>query len=244
MRQFGLIGNPLSHSLSPAYFSEKWKREGVEGCRYSLFPLASIAEFPLLWVQHPELKGLNVTSPYKQEVLACCDRIREDAAAIGATNVVFKDRDGRITACNTDHLGFLRLLENCSLPIPQALVLGSGGAAKAVAYCLKQKGIPFLNVSRKARYGSLTYAEISAKVLQECPLVVNATPLGMGKWSGQCPDIPYEALSPKHILIDLIYSPEESLFLRKGREKGCETHNGLPMLHAQADASWEIWRSL
>ena len=242
MRQYGLIGNPVAHSLSPDYFAGRWQQEGVTDCRYGLFPLQSLRELPALLQSHPELVGLNVTSPFKEEVLACADRTTEEAARIGGANVlVIKNR--RITlACNTDHLGFDRMLEQIR-PLPQAaLVCGSGAAAKAVRYSLERHGVRTAIASRKNGADRICYDAIDSNILQQHQLIVNATPLGMGAFAGQMPPLPYEALTPSHLLVDLVYHPEQTAFLQTGKRKGCRTIGGLAMLQGQADAAWEIWK--
>lgn len=241
MRQFGLIGNPVAHSLSPEYFSRKWENEGIQDCDYRLFPLQSLRELPELLRTNPELRGLNVTSPFKEEVLAFADRTTEAAARIGGANVLVI-RNRRITiACNTDHLGFDRILEQIR-PLPEAaLICGSGGAAKAVRYSLERHDVRTTVASRHSGTDRIRYDAIDTDIMQQHTLIVNATPLGMGSHIGECPPLPYQALTPNHIMADLNYLPAETLFLQKGKEMGCRCLNGLDMLHGQADAAWEIW---
>ena len=242
MRQYGLIGNPVAHSLSPDYFAGRWQQEGVTDCRYGLFPLQSLRELPALLQSHPELVGLNVTSPFKEEVLACADRTTEEAARIGGANVlVIKTR--RISlACNTDHLGFERILEQIR-PLPQAaLVCGTGAAARAVRFSLERHQIRTILLSRRSGPGRVAYGAVTDDLLQQHQLIVNATPLGMGSHTGECPPLPYEALTPSHLLVDLVYHPEQTAFLQTGKRKGCRTIGGLAMLQGQAEAAWEIWK--
>lgn len=241
MRLFGLIGYPVAHSQSPDYFHRLWEKEGITDCRYLLFPMENPEELPGLLREYPELQGLNVTSPFKESVLEQADAVDETAARLCSANVLHICR-GKITAFNTDHLGFDRLLGKCPHLTETALICGSGGAARAVQYSLERHGIRSLMLSRKAAVGCLIYDRLSPAMLEEYPLIINATPLGMGRLSGECPPIPYEALTTEHTLIDLIYNPSETIFLKKGKAAGCFCLNGLPMLHAQADEAWKIWQ--
>ena len=267
MHLFGLIGYPIAHSLSPAYMQSRWKKEGVKDCLYQLFPLHKIEEIKELPSQYPEICGLNVTSPFKEEVLAYADKIDSTAEALQSCNVL-SIKQGQITAHNTDVVGFATLMDKLyglhtmtrvdkntitameqlsstsHLQAPKkALVLGSGGAARAVRKVLETKNIECLLVSRKkegkgfCHYDMLTESLIAAHLL-----IVNATPLGMGNLTDQAPDIPYQSLTDRHMLIDLNYLPAESLFLKKGKQQGAQVCNGLQMLYAQADASWSIWK--
>lgn len=234
---FGLIGNPVAHSLSPKYMHSKWEAEGVKDCAYHLFPVQQISEIERIIEQHPELCGLNVTSPYKEEVLAYANSIDSQVAILQSANLLCII-DGKISAYNTDTAGFAAI--GLQKPLPKrALVLGSGGAAKAVCFVLKSKGIATETVSRK---GPLDYAHLTSEQIADCQLIVNATPVGMGKLQQQAPPIPYQAITPNHTLIDLIYNPIETLFLKKGKKQGANTINGLQMFYAQADASWKIWK--
>ncbi len=241
MREFGLIGNPVSHSSSPAYFHQKWQSEGISDCRYLLFPLESLQGLSSLLDTHPDIVGLNVTSPFKQKILQMVDCVDTTASFLGSANVLRISRERKITAYNTDHIGFKRLLDDCPFLPESALVLGNGGASAAVRFCLEKRGIPYLRISRQGGNGRLSYTEVDKNILQSHRLIINATPLGMEPYSNCCPDLPYEFLSPQHLLIDLVYHPAESLFLQKGKAAGCTIRNGLSMLYAQADAAWEIW---
>jgi shikimate dehydrogenase len=241
MRQFGLIGNPVAHSLSPEYFSRKWENEGIQDCDYRLFPLQSLRELPELLEANQGLRGLNVTSPFKQEALSVADEVDETALCIGSANVLSIDNRQRITAYNTDHIGFDRILEQIR-PLPEAaLICGSGGAAKAVRYSLERHGVRTTVASRHSGTDRIRYDAIDTDIMQQHTLIVNATPLGMGSHIGECPPLPYQALTPNHIMADLNYLPAETLFLQKGKEMGCRCLNGLDMLQGQADAAWEIW---
>ena len=243
--QFGLIGYPLSHSFSKGYFGEKFAKLGLaETHRYDNYPLASIAEFPALLAQQPELRGLNVTIPYKQQVIPFLDELSAGAQAVGAVNTILFT-EGRRIGYNTDVIGFQDSLsafvaENGG-PIQSAWVLGTGGAAKAVVWVLEQLGAQVKLISRSSRDGVLSYDELTEDHVAEVDLIVNTTPLGMSPNIDTCPNIPYHCLSPQHRLYDLVYNPEETLFLRQGKQRGAATTNGYAMLLGQAEAAWEIW---
>ncbi len=243
-RIFGLIGYPVSHSFSKRYFTEKFAREGLSDCRYELFPLPSIAAFPELIAGTPSLRGLNVTLPHKETVIPHLDRLDPAAAAVGAVNTIRISPAG-CEGFNTDVIGFERSLlrwldENRARP-SAALVLGTGGAAKAVGYVLQKLGVAYRLVSRKPGPDRLTYDQVDSAVLAEHHLIVNTTPLGMAPQTGARPDLPYEQLSPEHLLYDLVYNPEKTLFLSEGEKRKSRTINGLEMLHLQAEAAWKIW---
>lgn len=245
MRRFGLIGKKLGHSFSKKYFTEKFEREGIADARYELYELQSIEELPGLLQQEPELVGLNVTVPYKQVVMPLLDALDEAAAAIGAVNVI-RITDGKTTGYNTDYLGFK---ESLSIFYPeqerkQALVLGTGGAAKAVTAALTALAIPYTSVSRKpAAEGELHYQEVTPAVLAAHNLVINTTPVGMYPAVDDCPALPYEHLTPRHYLYDLVYNPTQTLFMQQGAAAGAQAINGLDMLHGQAEAAWKIWNT-
>jgi shikimate dehydrogenase len=244
MRTFGLIGRSLSHSFSQTYFTQKFYRLGLEDCRYELFELASPRELPVLLAQHPDLAGLNVTIPYKEEVWPYLTDVASSAALVGAVNVIELRADGTLIGHNTDYVGFRESLRPFYLdrgPETRALVLGTGGAAKAVGVALRELGIPYWLVSRDALGPHLTYAELTPAVLAAHPLVINTTPLGTYPDVDACPPLPYAALTPAHYLYDLVYNPRETLFLQKGREAGAHTKNGFDMLERQAEAAWDIW---
>ena len=240
---FGLIGYPLSHSFSKRYFSEKFAKEGIEGCFYELFPIASVEMLPDILKANPNLRGLNVTIPYKQEVFSYLDAIDDEAKAVGAINTI-KIREGKLTGFNTDVYGFEVSLKNVlrnSIPQTKALVLGSGGAAKAVIYVLEKLGISYLKVSRSQTKGDVTYPEVDHSLIATHKLIINTTPLGMAPKEDTFPEIPYEALTSEHVLYDLVYNPEVTAFLKKGLDRGALIQNGLEMLYLQAEKSWEIW---
>lgn len=241
MNRYGLIGFPLSHSFSGRYFAEKFSREGISDCRYELFPLEDIAAFPELWENHPDLLGLNVTIPHKEKVIPFLTELSEVVRKTGACNCIKKTSKG-LTGYNTDVTGFETVLLRSLQPRHKAaLVLGTGGAAKAVTYVLEKNGIAFLSVSRSPGKGIITYAELDHKLISEHLLIINTTPLGMYPYTNESPDIPYESLTPDHFLFDLIYNPAKTLFLEKGECKGAFIQNGEDMLTIQAEESWRIW---
>ena len=238
---FGLIGHPLGHSFSARYFAEKFAAEGIDA-RYDNFDLADICEVENL--RH--LHGFNVTIPYKQAVIPYLDGMSDEARAIGAVNTV-RVENGRFYGYNTDVIGFRESLRDWfsedNASVRSALVLGTGGASKAVCYALTQLGIAWQLVSRTPKEGCLTYNDLrkDTSILASTALIVNCTPLGTFPNVDACPDIPYDLLTPAVRLYDLVYNPEETLFLRRGREQGCPVKNGLEMLHRQAEAAWKIW---
>ena len=244
MKAYGLIGYPLTHSFSEKYFAEKFSREGIADCSYQLFELKAIELLPQLLAAQPDLKGLNVTIPYKESVIAFLDEIDEETARIGAVNVI-KIENGQTKGYNSDYQGFKKSLENFLRPAAtiQALVLGTGGASKAVNAALRHLHIPYKEVSRNPQADQLAYHDISPAVLAAHQLIINTTPLGTYPHTGTFPDLPYEAISPQHFLFDLVYNPAETVFLQKGRQAGAQTQNGYEMLVLQAEAAWQIWNS-
>lgn len=244
MRLFGLIGYPLSHSFSKKYFEEKFKKEGLPNCRYELFPIQSIDELKELLQKHSGLEGLNVTIPYKRQVLSWLYSDKNIPEEIQACNCI-KILNGNLSGYNTDVIGFERSLQ----PLLQswhkrALVLGNGGATAAVTYVLKKLNIDFDIVSRSLHSGStFIYEEVNEKVMSENLIVINTTPIGMYPQTEQCPDIPYQYITDKHLLYDLVYNPAKSLFLQKGEQQGASIKNGEEMLILQAEESWRIWNS-
>ncbi len=245
MRKFGLIGFPLSHSFSKKFFSEKFLREEIEGCEYELYPIESTQSLPELLTANSTLFGLNVTIPHKLAVLPFLDEVDEAAKEIGAVNCISIARsEGKRTlkGYNTDAYGFEESLKPLlDTTHKKALVFGDGGAAKAVKYVLNKLGIPFLVVSRKSSNNTISYASVTNEVLEEYTILINTTPLGMSPNVGTYPEIPYNALSDKHLAYDLVYNPEETLFLQKARAHGAKIKSGLEMLYLQAERSWYIW---
>lgn len=249
MTTYGLIGYPLGHSFSRKFFTEKFEKEGIDA-QYLNFEIPSIEEFPEVIKNHPELRGLNVTIPYKQQVMQYLDDISEEAKAIGAVNVIaprFQKgegcRDVRLVGYNSDVIGFVESIKPLLQPHhKKALILGTGGASKAIRYGLEKKlGLETLFVSRSAREGMITYEEVTAEVLKEYEVIVNCSPVGMFPHVDECPALPYEAMNENNLLYDLVYNPLETLFMKKGAAQGATVKNGLEMLHLQAIASWEFW---
>jgi shikimate dehydrogenase len=247
MRRFGLIGFPLGHSFSKAYFSKKFEDEGLAAhTAYELYPLEDIGSLPALLEKEKDLSGLNVTLPHKQAVLPWLDELDESAAGAGAVNTI-KIVEGRLLGYNTDVYGFETSLLDFLRETGQtlhglsALVLGTGGASRAVVFVLKKLGVPFRILSRNSHSGDLTYSELKPDTLQAHRLVINTTPLGMYPHLDTCPDLPYQAILPGQLFFDLVYNPGKSLFLAKAEAKGAFIQNGLPMLHLQAEKAWEIW---
>ncbi len=243
MKKLGLIGNPLTHSFSEKYFAEKFVKMGTQDWVYKLFPLPTIDKLPSLLASEPDLVGLNITIPYKQQALKYIHELDNEAAKIGAINTISIGQDGRLKGSNTDVIGF----ENTLVPFIgkqiegiRALILGSGGAAKAIQYVLAKNDIPYTVVSRKASRG-VQYEDVDETMLQDNRLIINCTPVGTYPNEEQSPPIPYEYLGAKHFLYDLVYNPKKTLFLQQGSQRGAKTINGYGMLEMQAEAAWEIW---
>jgi shikimate dehydrogenase len=244
MRTFGLLGRSLAHSFSQAYFSQKFARLGLTDCRYELFELPEASDLPQLLARYPDLAGLNVTIPYKEKIWPYLTRVAPSAALVGAVNVIEFQRDGSLVGHNSDYIGFresLRKFYPLDAPNRQALVLGTGGAAKAVAIALQELAIPYQFVSRDPHGTNLTYDEVTQNLLAAHSLIVNTTPLGTYPAVTKCPPLPYSALTAQHYLFDLIYNPRETLFLQRGLAAGGHIQNGLEMLELQAEAAWDIW---
>jgi shikimate dehydrogenase len=242
MKLYGLIGYPLTHSFSKKYFTEKFQKENIADTRYELFEMADAKEVLELVKAQPQLRGLNVTIPHKEAVLPLLDAIDPAAEAIGAVNVI-RVKDGKLTGYNSDYYGFLESLRRFlgEATDVKALILGTGGAAKAVKAALHELTIPYKVVSRREENNQLTYTALNENILQEYRLIVNTSPLGMYPNTEACPDIPYQYLTSRHFLYDLVYNPEETLFMKKGQQQGAKVINGLEMLHLQAEKAWEIW---
>ena len=236
MKHYGLIGHPLGHSFSKAYFNEKFRQEGLD-CHYDNYDIEDLS-----LIKQSILLGFNVTIPYKETVIPYLDELDEVAAEVGAVNTAKVLPDGKLKGYNTDVIGFEFLTSHLSpLTSHFSLLLGTGGASKAVQYVLKKHGINFHLVSRDAKKGDYTYDQLTPEIVKDHLLIINSTPVGMAPNIDALPDIPYDAITPSHTLIDLIYNPEMTLFLRHGKQHGATTINGLAMLHAQAEASWKIW---
>lgn len=244
MRYFGLIGYPLSHSFSKAYFNHKFEQEGIPA-QYENYPIPSIEEFPVLLRQHPSIEGINVTIPYKEAVVPYLHRVSDVVSKTGACNCI-RIRNGQLEGFNTDVLGFEKSLLKSLHPMhDRALVLGTGGASKAVQFVLDKLHIPYTVISRRTdpAAGILNYDELTAELQQSAHLWINTTPLGMHPDTDSCPPVDYEQLGPSHYLYDLVYNPAETLFLKKGKERGAITENGHDMLLIQAEEGWKIWNA-
>ena len=243
MRLYGLIGYPLTHSFSKKYFTEKFEKEGLADCRFENFPIASVNELKNILRDQPELLGFGVTIPHKETVISFLNESDNAVKKIKACNCI-KIRNGKLIGYNTDVIGFERSLRSVLQPqYKKALILGTGGSAKAVEYVLKQLHILYRYVSRKPSAQNFSYEQLTPKVIEDTDLIINTTPLGMFPNIIQAPDIPYEALSDKHLLFDLIYNPEKTLFLKKGEERGAAIKNGLDMLKILAEENWMNWNS-
>jgi len=244
MDKYGLIGYPLGHSFSISYHNQRFADEGINA-KYVNFEIPSIDELPEVLSSNPELKGLNVTIPYKEKVMEFLDYISPEARAIGAVNVIKVIHEGKsiiLKGYNSDVIGFTKSIEPMLEPYhKKALILGTGGASKAVNYGLKALGLETVYVSRYERPNTIQYDKITPDVVKEYNVIVNCTPIGMYPHTEECPDLPYEAMNENNILYDLIYNPDETLFMKRGAQYGAQTKNGLEMLLLQAFASWEFW---
>ena len=243
MKTYGLIGTPLTHSFSKKYFDEKFEKLGITDVQYELFEITTLDEYPCL-IADNSLSGLNVTIPFKEKILSQLDEIDPEALTVGAVNCI-RFNNGKSKGYNTDIFGFEMsikpFLEN---NYERALILGTGGASKAVAHVLKKWNIPFHFATRSpGRDNHLSYASLSAENIHFFPLIINTTPLGTFPRIEECPEIPFASLTSDHFLVDLIYNPAESLFLQKGKQAGAQIMNGKRMLELQADKSWEIWQT-
>lgn len=243
MRVFGLIGNPLTHSFSKKYFTQKFETENITGCRYELYPLDNIDQLPGLLQQEPALEGINITIPYKEQVLAYLDEQSPAVQQIKACNCI-RIVDGKMVGHNTDVLGFQQSLQHQLKPHhTKALILGTGGAAKAVAFALEQLQLAYQYVSRRPGDNTIGYGDLTPELMQSHTLIINTTPLGTYPDTEKAPPIPYTLLTDRHHLYDLVYNPAATLFLRKGKELGAQVQNGADMLVIQAEESWKIWNS-
>lgn len=240
--QYGLIGRELSHSFSPAYFAEKFESKRIHAT-YTAFPLEHIDQFPSL-IQSRKLNGLNVTIPYKESIIKFLDILDPAAEAIGAVNTI-RFVDDKLYGYNTDYKGFYDSLTPIitSRQINAALILGTGGASKAIRYALDQLHIPCIHVSRNPTEKQIGYHDIHSSIIEKHLLIINTTPLGTYPNIDQYPDIPYEHLTKEHILYDLVYNPPETAFMKNGKQYGATVVNGYQMLTNQAELAWEIWQS-
>ncbi|MDG1849329.1 MAG: shikimate dehydrogenase [Flavobacteriales bacterium] len=242
MKQFGLIGKTLGHSFSKSYFEDKFEKEHIENASYDNFPLEVIEEFKTL-IKERSFSGMNVTIPYKVSIIPMLDELSEEVQSIGAVNTI-QFINNKLIGYNTDYIGFHNSLKPfLANTMDKALILGTGGASKAVVYALEKIGITCLCVSRKPEDNQLSYEELNEFVLKHHLLIVNTTPLGTSPNIDQCPDIPYQFITEHHLLMDLVYNPAETLFLKKGKEKGANILNGKSMLVHQAEEAWKIWNT-
>ncbi len=248
--KYGLIGRDIEYSFSRRYFASKFEKEEIKAS-YVNFDSKTITEVKK-YLFDTDIKGYNVTIPYKQEVLPFLDELSEDALTIGAVNTIKRTKSGKLIGYNTDYIGFKEsLLEHCSdvftkenkQTLRQALILGTGGASKAVAYALERMDVHVVSVSRNNNNKELLYEDISKKHIDDSVIIVNCTPLGTFPNTNICPNIPYDYISKNHILYDLIYNPQKTLFLTKGEEQGATIISGLRMLELQAEAAWRIWNT-
>ncbi|MCL6524906.1 MAG: shikimate dehydrogenase [Thermoflavifilum sp.] len=241
--RFGIIGFPLEQSFSPKYFEEKFRREQKTDHLYVKCPLLQIEDFPKLLQQYNDWVGFNVTIPYKEKIIPYLTRLNDQAAAIGAVNCI-RVLGSETIGYNTDAIGFRQSLKPLLKPQHRrALVLGTGGASRAVTYVLREWQIPYLLVSRRKQPHTLTYDELNEEILSTHLLIINTTPVGMFPHVNEAPPLPYQFIGPQHVLFDLIYNPSLTLFLKKGQEQGASIQNGYEMLILQAEASWQIWNS-
>ena len=242
---FGLIGFPLSHSFSKRYFTEKFQRERITNSAYELFEIPTIKQLPEIFQQHPNLRGLNVTIPYKQQVMEYVDELDPVAERIGAVNTVRIEK-GKKVGFNSDYYGFrdslLPWLNNTS--VDQALVLGTGGASRAVVCALQDLNVDCTYVSRQTSEKAISYAELLEKDIKDYSLIINTTPLGMSPDTASYPDLNYNQITSEHFCYDLVYNPEETAFMRLAKQQGAQSKNGLEMLHKQAEKSWVFWNSV
>jgi len=246
MRQFGLLGKGLTHSYSESYFNNKFSTLGLTDVCYNLFSVSDLTGMRDIISANPFLTGLNVTIPFKIDVINFVDELDESAKAIGAVNTLKILRQGkktRIKGYNTDYLGFIESIKSMNYKIyKKALILGTGGASRAIAYALNLLSIDFLFVSRQQKNeATINYNDLTKDLLSRYSLIINTTPLGMYPDIKSCPDIPFQYLGRKHLLFDLVYNPDKTVFLQKGQQQNTYICNGLNMLYAQAEYSWKIW---
>lgn len=241
-KRFGLLGRNISYSFSKGHFTTKFEKEKYQGYTYENFDIPEITVFPEIIKNTEHLKGLNVTIPYKEEVIPFLDKLSKKAKKIGAVNTIKITKKGKLKGYNTDYFGFLKSLK----PLLQAhhkkaLILGTGGASKGVAFALEELGIEYTFVSRKASENAIDYSQINAETFLEYQIIINSTPIGTSPNIEACPDIPYELFTNQHIAYDLIYNPAETQFLKNAAAQGAQIKNGLDMLIFQAEKAWEIW---
>lgn len=243
--KFGILGKNISYSFSPKYFAEKFEKLGLIEHKYYKFDIPEIEEFPfLLYHKEHEYRGLNVTIPYKESVMRYLNDLNEDAREIGAVNTIKITDDNELIGYNTDYYGFSKSIE----PLlkehhKKALILGTGGASKAIAYAFKKMKIEFKFVSRNVTEDAFLYSLLTKEIMEEYTIIINCSPIGTFPKIDECPAIPYQFITDKHILYDLVYNPAETKFLNLGKNQGATIKNGMDMLALQAEKSWEIWNS-
>jgi len=241
-KKFGLLGRNISYSFSVGYFTEKFERENATNCSYQNFDLATLDEFPAVINNTPDLKGLNITIPYKKEILPFLEKINKKALEIGAVNTIKITKNKKLKGYNTDYYGFKKAIKPLLKPHhTKALILGTGGASNAVAFALKKLGISYQYVSRNPIDNQLTYADLDRETFNQYTIIINCTPLGTFPNINDCPPLPYSYFNSKHLAFDLIYNPAETTFLKKAKSFGAATTNGYQMLVFQAEKAWKIW---
>jgi shikimate dehydrogenase len=241
-KRFGLLGRNISYSFSKGYFTDKFNAENFIGCTYENFDIQEITSFTELVKNNADLKGLSVTIPYKESVIPFLDKLSKKAALIGAVNTIKITKKGKLKGYNTDYYGFKKALEPLLQPHhKKALILGTGGASKGVAFALDELDIAYTFVSREAKENAIDYTRINATTFDNYQIIVNATPVGTSPNTEAFPLIPYEHFTANHIAFDLIYNPAETQFLKKAKEKGAQIKNGYDMLVFQAEKAWMIW---
>ncbi|WP_108868602.1 shikimate dehydrogenase family protein [Aquimarina aquimarini] len=239
---YGLLGRNIGYSFSRGFFSEKFKSESLD-CEYTNFDIPQITEITEV-IKDTKIQGLNVTIPYKQEIIEYLDSLDPIAKEIGAINVIKFDKEKGLIGYNSDYYGFTESLKPLlNNTVKKALILGTGGASKAIAYALQQLHIEYTFVSRNSGHNKLSYKDLDSLIMADHTLIINCTPLGTHPNILDCPDIPYQYITNDHVLYDLIYNPPETTFMQKGKEKGATVANGLQMLKLQAEKAWEIWNT-
>lgn len=241
-KRFGLLGRNISYSFSKGYFTDKFKTENIDGCTYENFDIPDISKFPAVMANTPDIKGINVTIPYKEEVMAHLNSLSKKAARIGAVNTIKITKKGKLKGYNTDYYGFKKSLQPLlALHHQKALILGTGGASKGVAFALEELGIDYTFVSRGGKENTIDYASINAMTFANYQIVINCTPIGTSPDTEASPAIPYHFFTDRHIAYDLIYNPAETTFLKQAKAQGAIIKSGYDMLVFQAEKSWEIW---
>ncbi len=241
-KRFGLLGRNINYSFSRGYFTDKFKNEKLENCSYENFDIPEITAFAQIIANNTNIKGMNVTIPYKEVVIPYLDKLSKKAAKIGAVNTIKFTKKGKLKGYNTDYYGFMKSLSPLLQPHhKRALILGTGGASKGVAFVLEELGIEYTFVSREAKPKAIEYSQINADTFNKYQIIINSTPIGTSPNIEACPAIPYEYFTKQHIAYDLIYNPAETQFLKNAKEQGAKIKNGLDMLVFQAEKAWEIW---